>query len=435
MLTVTLKDNETFARSAEILMPGFALPPSGAFTLELRRYPGAPVALAFSSAIGSARVLAHDSQKGSIVLALLASAQDVSQLSGVYRADLVYVANAEAENIGSFIFDVQKGVTRPALPPAPPYGDIGAWGPITDISGAGAATTLQLLQRGLTGATGPQGPQGTPGPAGPQGPQGETGPQGPQGATGPQGPQGATGGQGPQGAPGSQILAVAGPPPAATGANGDYALDQTNKTIAGPKASGAWPSPMALGGLSLKRVEIFTTSQNFSKQAGDVAYRIEMIGGGGGGGSGAQTASGPAGGGAGGDGGYANRDWLMAADIAATVLVTVGAGGAGAPAAADGANGANGAAGGHTTFGYWIRAFGGIGGAGGTAAAGGAGNGSAYDVDSDPPSRRAGGAGGSAGAGVGSLHSRTASGGGRNGFAGGAGGNGGSGRCVVWVFG
>lgn len=128
----------------------------------------------------------------------------------------------------------------------------------------------------LVGATGPAGPVGATGLAGPAGPAGATGPAGPAGATG---PAGAGGGS----------------------------------------------------GLTLRRIDVFTSSGTFTKQAGDVLYRIVATGGGGGGGSGGRAPS-PSTmtGGSGGWPGYTNDVWRPAADFGATVNVVVGAGGAGA---------------------------------------------------------------------------------------------------------
>jgi hypothetical protein len=151
MITVRLKDNETFARSAQIHMPGFSLPPSGGFFMELRREAGAPVALGFSSADGSLRVIGVDAPGETIVLALLARAHDIAALSGVYAGDLLYVENGESVNLTTLLFDVEEGVTRPSLSEP---GDIGAlvgFDGLRDIADADASTLLQVMQRGPTG--------------------------------------------------------------------------------------------------------------------------------------------------------------------------------------------------------------------------------------------------------------------------------------------
>ncbi|MCZ4607562.1 hypothetical protein O3S80_28110 [Streptomyces sp. Lzd4kr] len=57
---------------------------------------------------------------------------------------------------------------------------------------------------------------------------------------------------GPPGTPGSQILAGTGAPSNSLGANGDYYVDKTSGAVTfyGPKASGSWPTGVALGGLT-----------------------------------------------------------------------------------------------------------------------------------------------------------------------------------------
>lgn len=91
---------------------------------------------------------------------------------------------------------------------------------------------------------------GKQGPTGPQGAEGAQGPQGIQGAQGPQGEQGIQGAQGPQGDPGADGDAViwlvgAGAPADGTGEDGDMYLNSTNGDVYGPKAGGAWGSPVA----------------------------------------------------------------------------------------------------------------------------------------------------------------------------------------------
>ncbi|MYR43075.1 SGNH/GDSL hydrolase family protein [Streptomyces sp. SID5910] len=55
---------------------------------------------------------------------------------------------------------------------------------------------------------------------------------------------------GPAGKDGSQILSGTGAPPASIGADGDYYIDTTTGAVQlhGPKAAGAWPTGVALGG-------------------------------------------------------------------------------------------------------------------------------------------------------------------------------------------
>ena len=61
--------------------------------------------------------------------------------------------------------------------------------------------------------------------------------QGPQGLSGPQGPMGATGDNGTDG---NTILTFAGTPGNEMGTDGDYAIDNVNWRIYGPKSGGVW---------------------------------------------------------------------------------------------------------------------------------------------------------------------------------------------------
>jgi len=151
MITVRLKDNETFARSAQIHMPGYALPPTGSFALELRRDAGAPLALGFSSGAGSLRVIGVDAATEKIIIALLASARDVATLSGVYQGDLLYIDGAESSNLARFLFDVEPGVTQAALVAPTDYSALAVFEPLRDIAQEDAASVLQFMQRGATG--------------------------------------------------------------------------------------------------------------------------------------------------------------------------------------------------------------------------------------------------------------------------------------------
>lgn len=168
------------------------------------------------------------------------------------------------------------------------------------------------------------------------------------------------------------LLSGVGTPSNALGADGDFYLDGTNKVFHGPKAAGAWPSSVALGGLSLKRVDIYTVSGTYPnfKQAGDVLYFIEVVSGGAGGHSGGVNAAGGAGGGSGGDGGNVVAKWLPASQfVNNSAYVNIGAGGA-----------AGGGSGGLTYLGdpggnpIYVAAGGARGGATGTASAGGLAN-------------------------------------------------------------
>ena len=85
---------------------------------------------------------------------------------------------------------------------------------------------------GAGGGTGPQGPAGPAGPAGPQGPSG---------------PSGSTGTAGTAGADGKTILYGSGAPAGGLGVDGDFYIDTTAKTIAGPKAT-TWPAGTSLVG-------------------------------------------------------------------------------------------------------------------------------------------------------------------------------------------
>jgi hypothetical protein len=44
------------------------------------------------------------------------------------------------------------------------------------------------------------------------------------------------------------VIPVAGTPPSAVGRDGDIAWDVTAKQLFGPKAAGAWPSPVSIAG-------------------------------------------------------------------------------------------------------------------------------------------------------------------------------------------
>lgn len=226
---------------------------------------------------------------------------------------------------------------------------------------------------------------------------------------------------------GNTILSTSGAPSSGDGVNGDYAMDVSAKMLYGPKSGGSWPAGVSFGAMSLKRVDTFTSSGTFTKQSGDILYRIVAIGGGGGGGSGRRSASGTAaGGGAGGEPGILVERWMSASDVASTVSVTIGAGGSGASAAADSSNGSAGSNGGATYFGNHINAGGGYGGGGGTSTAGGST--SASSRWDEPFVLRRGGVGGFSGVGfppsangVASLYSSGLGGGGGGGGLGSSG--------------
>ena len=97
--------------------------------------------------------------------------------------------------------------------------------------------------------------------------------QGPQGLKGDQGPMGATGARGTDG---STIHTVKGPPPADLGKDGDYAINNRDWFIFGPKASGLWGAGQGMLPKQQKPIE--------AGKGGTTA-----TGGGGGGGSGGST--------------------------------------------------------------------------------------------------------------------------------------------------
>lgn len=118
----------------------------------------------------------------------------------------------------------------------------------------------------------------------------------------------------------------------------------------------------------------YTSSDVYTKPNGLIGLLVCCVGGGGGGGGGRKGGtSNSAGGGAGGTGAVVTR-YIPAADVPASVTVTIGAGGtAGAIQATANTHGNNGSDGGNTSFGSLVVANGGKLGSGGTKEAGNAG--------------------------------------------------------------
>lgn len=119
------------------------------------------------------------------------------------------------------------------------------------------------------------------------------------------------------------------------------------------------------------QVNVYTSSDTWTKQAGCTHVKVEIIGAGGGGGSGRKGAAGGArNGGAGGAGGAYLVFEFLASALGSTETVTIGAGGTGgASVTASDTSGNNGNAGGTTSFGAHAVVPGGLGGEGGTASA------------------------------------------------------------------
>lgn len=111
----------------------------------------------------------------------------------------------------------------------------------------------------------------------------------------------------------------------------------------------------------MSRIDRFTSSGVWTKPAWASRVKVMLVGGGAGGGSGALRPAGTAAsGGSGGGPGVVVEGDFQAADLTATVAVTIGAGGVGGAAQTTaGADGVAGTAGGATSFGSYLRSFGG----------------------------------------------------------------------------
>lgn len=156
----------------------------------------------------------------------------------------------------------------------------------------------------------------------------------------------------------------------------NYVSDQDDLTIDGTNQTGKTLleisdkiSQVFLEGVghSSAQIDILTVSGIWFKPAGAKIIEVLCIGGGAGGGSGRRGAAGTiTGGGGGGGGGGISKCVLVADNVFANVIYTIGAGGAGGAAiAVDDTNGANGAAGTETRFGPHLRVVSSVAGQGG----------------------------------------------------------------------
>lgn len=147
---------------------------------------------------------------------------------------------------------------------------------------------------------------------------------------------------------------------------GDYTISGDN-TLSGTNIF----SGTAYG---VGKVDVYTSSDTWTKPTGAAFVKVIAIGAGGGGGGG-YRGSNQVGGGGGGAGGFSSNVFA-ASELSSTETITVGSGGAGGAGktGSDGA-GANGSAGGDSSFGSYVVAKGGSGGSSNqTAGSGGVGN-------------------------------------------------------------
>jgi hypothetical protein len=136
----------------------------------------------------------------------------------------------------------------------------------------------------------------------------------------------------------------------------------TAGTVRYLREDGTWQVPPGTATGSSASAQTFTASGTFTKPAGCTVVEVVVIGGGGGGAGGYGGAAGSIRtGGSGGGGGAMARARFSAADLPATVAVTVGAGGTAGNGGSSG-GGANGGTGGTSSFGSYLSAFGGGGG-------------------------------------------------------------------------
>jgi len=193
-------------------------------------------------------------------------------------------------------------------------------------------------------------------------------------------------------------------------------LDTPHQVLVLVGVSGGWVPSSGLARRTLPDIQAFIISGTWIKPAGARVVTSVGIGAGGPGASGPLRGSGVAtSGGGGGAGGACSPGYFQAADLPATVAVTVGAGGIGGPAqtVADG-NGIAGTAAGATRFGAYSAANG-----GGSGVAGGTGTAAGGLGGAGVRGGRDGGAGVVGGPGAGAFTSNILSGAG----GGGGGGN------------